>query len=136
MGDDGTAQRQRCSVGFAAREILRWVGSRSPMQAVLCGLVLAVFIEAATCVMRFGLGMQSGRDSAWLAPFTMGYRIHHSYYGLVMLAAAAFVRGRGVRNVLLLVGASCVLSDLIHHFIVLQFITGSAEFYMRYPVAG
>lgn len=102
-------------------------------QTVGLGVVLAVAFELVTCWGRFGLKLQSTRDTAFLSRFTWGWRIHHGYLGVGMLAAMPLVGSAAVDALLLAVGLGLVLSDLVHHFAVLWPITGRAEFDLRYP---
>ncbi|HBE71421.1 MAG TPA: hypothetical protein DDW52_25020 [Planctomycetaceae bacterium] len=61
-------------------------------------LGLTALIEAVTCVMRFGLQLESTRDTASLLSwFTFGYRIHHGYIGLLLTIAALIAR-RGLTS--------------------------------------
>lgn len=93
-----------------------------------------VAFEGVTLLGRFGLGLQSTRDTSWLKHWTFGLRIHHAYFGLLMVLVAV---GRGHKDWwgdwLLRIGLALVLSDLIHHFLVLWPITGSPEFDIVYP---
>ncbi len=97
---------------------------------VACGLVLAVIIEAITVFNRFVLGL-SARDHPNIAKPFLGLRIHHGYWGLACLAAWGLAglgpRGRtaGWRALLLAAGIGLVLSDAVHHFLVLWPITRS-----------
>ena len=111
------------------------VGSLSLQGALLWGLVLAVVIEIVTVITRFGMGMQATRDTEWLARYTFGLRIHHGYYGVVLLLVCMLLRKGFWKNTLLIVGIGCLISDLIHHFIVLWAVTGDPEFHLVYPAA-
>jgi len=120
------------------------------------GLFLALLLEALTCFARFGLDLQSTRDTPFMAKFTFGIRIHHSYPGLIMLVLAIFsnkpyankIKAEQVSTVpyfsclghrqtvhewLVLFGISLLVSDFIHHFLVLWIITGHHEFDLTYP---
>ena len=110
-----------------------WLSERTNGQTVLLGLGLAAAIEGFTLLMRFGLGLKSTRDTSWLAPFTLGYRIHHGYIGLLLLVIALVVAAPGWRQLLVAVGVGLIVSDLVHHFLVLWPVTGSPEFHIRYP---
>ncbi|MFH1468454.1 MAG: hypothetical protein ABIO70_28955 [Pseudomonadota bacterium] len=96
------------------------------------GLALAVAMEAVTCLFRFGLGLQATRDTGFLARLTFGLRIHHGYVGLLLILLAALRPGLW-RNLALIVGVGMLVSDLIHHFLVLWPITGSPQFDLTYP---
>jgi hypothetical protein len=107
----------------------------------IAGLTLA--FEALTCFFRFGLHLQSTRDTARLARYTFGLRIHHGYLGIALLLTMTtrccwwrwahrrlpfFVRVWCFR-----VGWSLILSDASHHFLVLWPVTGSPQFDIFYP---
>ena len=99
------------------------------------GVVLALGIEAITVWSRFGLGLQSTRDTELLATMTFGLRIHHGYVGVVMffIAWGAFANNIGLRNAIWMVGIALIASDVVHHLLVLWPITGSPEFDLIYP---
>jgi hypothetical protein len=101
-------------------------------QVVGFGLVLAAAIELFTVWTRFGLGLEATRDTPALARWTFGLRIHHGYVGVV-LAAAAWLFGPGVRNFLCMLAIGLIASDLMHHFLVLWPLTGSPQFDLVYP---
>jgi hypothetical protein len=101
----------------------------------LCWIAcLTILFEGITCLFRFGLGMESTRDTGELRRLTFGLRIHHGYLG-VLLAGAAFLfpRGSWPRVWCLRVGVALVMSDLCHHFLVLWPITGDPHFDLTYP---
>jgi hypothetical protein len=109
------------------------VGELSPKAVALWCLAFTAAVELFTCLLRFGLGLESQRDAAWMAPLTFGYRVHHGYCGVLLAVVAAFVwKRRAARNALLVVGGALLLSDMLHHFLVLRLVTGSPEFYLRY----
>ena len=101
---------------------------------VLCwGLVLAVLIEAVTIALRFGLSLESTRDTAsTIGRFTFGLRIHHGYIGL-FLVPLAWCFPLGLRHILWIIAIGLIVSDLAHHFLVLWPITGSPQFDLVYP---
>lgn len=97
-------------------------------------LGLTLLMEGLTCFSRFGLGLQSTRDTAALKRYTFGLRIHHGYFGVVLVLVAVLVFSEGsTRNWLLRIGGALFLSDLIHHFLVLWPITGDHQFDLKYP---
>ena len=65
---------------------------------------------------------------------TFGLRVHHGYVGILFLVVAWLCRARATRFAALLVvwGSALVLSDAIHHFLVLWPIEGSPEFHFWY----
>src|SRR5260370_25989615 len=90
---------------------------------------LTVLFEAITCLFRFGLGMESTRDTGVLRTLTFGLRIHHGYLGVLLAAAALLLPTRWLlRRWCLRVGVALVASDLSHHFLVLCPITGDPHF--------
>lgn len=97
---------------------------------------LTVAFELLTCVLRFGLKLQSTRDTAsTIGRLTCGIRIHHSYVGGAMMVIAAMVWDRYPRAAWwsLAVGLGLFFSDMIHHFLVLWPIEGSPQFHLTYP---
>ena len=96
------------------------------------GLVLAVIFEAVTVGFRFGLNLQSTRDTAAIGGWTFGLRVHHGYIGL-FLVPLAWCFPRGIRHALWMIGIGLIVSDLMHHFLVLWPITGEPQFDFIYP---
>lgn len=113
-------------------KLLTRISALSIMKAFVWGLAFALLFEVFTCISRFGLGLESTNDTQFLAPYTLGYRIHHGYIGGLMLLAALGIPGAW-RNLLIVVGTGLVVSDLVHHFLVLWPVVGSPEFHIRYP---
>lgn len=98
-------------------------------------LLLTVIFEGLTLISRFMLKMESTRDTGFLQNFTFGIRIHHSYFGLCLLLLIMFKRdlfGKYAKWVIAL-SIALILSDLIHHFLILWPITGSHDFDLVYP---
>lgn len=98
-------------------------------------LIWTVIFEAVTCLLRFGLRLESTRDTAsTIGVLTFGLRIHHSYIGVALIPIAMLIerhRPQMGRHVLM-IGIALVLSDLIHHFIVLWYFAGSPQFDLFY----
>lgn len=98
-------------------------------------LLLTTLIETLTVVLRFGAGLESTRDTAstigWL---TGGLRIHHGYVGLLLALVALVLIHRTPRlaRYLLIAGIALVLSDAIHHFVVLAWWVGDPQFDLWY----
>jgi hypothetical protein len=110
--------------------------SYSLSRVLFYGCVLAAAIELFTVWMRFGVGLQSTRDTMAMAPWTFGLRIHHGYVGLAFLLACLVLSRRpAIRNLVAMVGIGLLVSDLVHHFVVLWLTTGSPEFHLVYPSA-
>jgi hypothetical protein len=114
------------------RKVTAFCAVLSPRQVLLYGVVLAVLIEAITIGFRFGLHLQSTRDTTAIGAYTFGLRVHHGYIG-VFLLLLGWCAPRGLRHALWIVGMGLLLSDLMHHFLVLWPITGSPQFDLFYP---
>ena len=92
--------------------------------------------ELLTVALRFGLRLQSTRDTAsTIGVLTCGVRIHHGYIGalLLLVAWALWWKRHAIAQRALIIGGSLLLSDLIHHFVVLWLVVGSPEFHPVYP---
>jgi len=111
-----------------------YLGRLSFPRVLLLGLFAAVAIEAVTAPFRFGLKMESTRDTASsVGRLTFGLRIHHAYIGVAIAVVALFFRRVAVRNLLLIIAIGFVVSDLFHLFLVLWPLTGSPQFDLVYP---
>lgn len=100
------------------------------------GAAATFVLEAITCVMRFGLRLESTRDTAsTIGRFTFGIRVHHGYIGIVvaLLAWSLWNRQPKAARWLMMLGIGLFCSDMIHHFLVLWPITGSPCFDLVYP---
>ena len=118
----------------------------SVRRVALWSLFAVIVLELITLISRFGLGLQSTRDTQFLAAWTMGSRIHHGYVGVLGLVGVILCglllpgaqkgkwRGitRGISGWLLIISAGLIGSDLVHHFAVLWPLTGSPQFDLRY----
>jgi hypothetical protein len=80
-------------------------------------IAVTLLLEAVTCFGRFVFRLRA-RD--WRMPV----RIHHGYVGIVVLLGWFFVQNDWI----LIAGSSLVLSDALHHFVVLPLAVGSTEF--------
>jgi hypothetical protein len=114
------------------KQLLVYCASLSLRRVLLYALILAVIIEAITMGFRFGLNLQSTRDTSFIAVLTCGLRIHHGYIGLFLIPLG-WCAPRGLRHALWIIGLGLLLSDLMHHFLVLWPITGSPQFDFVYP---
>jgi hypothetical protein len=115
------------------KDVWSWLSRRGLGECVALGLAAAMLVEGLTILLRFGLGLQASHCTSWVAPYTFGYRIHHGYVGLALLALAVAIRSPGVRRALIVAGVALAVSDAIHHCLVMRSITGSPEFDVRYP---
>ena len=105
-------------------------------QLVWWSIWLTIALEVLTCALRFGVGLESTRDTAsTIGKLTFGLRIHHSYVGVVVLIFAFVLleRIQKLGRYLLIAGIGLLFSDLIHHFLVLYPVTGSPHFHLWYP---
>lgn len=106
-------------------------------QIIFLSLVATIVIELVTIFFRFVLDLQASRDTLkTVGRVTRGIRVHHCYWGaaVVIAAAAGLVAQVSVLGQWMLVlGVGLVLSDLIHHFLVLQWTVGHHEFHLVYP---
>ena len=101
-------------------------------------LLLTAALELITLVLRFGFQLESTRDTAsTIGRITFGLRIHHGYCGAVVLLVAWGISQTKPRWAYAgyVVGWALVLSDAIHHFLVLWPITGSPQFDFFYATA-
>ena len=99
-------------------------------------LVLTLVLELITLGMRFGFRLESTRDTAsTIGRVTFGIRIHHGYCGvlLILVAWGLSQTHLWISRGLWILGWSLLLSDLIHHFLVLWPIRGSPQFDLFYP---
>lgn len=102
-------------------------------KVLIYGLLLAMLIEAITVGLRFGLRLESTRDTAsTVGSLTLGLRVHHGYIG-VFLVPLAWCFPLGLRHLLWIVAIGLIVSDFVHHFFVLWPITGSPQFDIIYP---
>ena len=117
------------------RKAIAYCANLTLCKVLVAGIVLAVAIEAVTILLRFGMDLESTRDTSLIGAVTFSLRIHHGYVGIAMWFAATwlFRSHPGLRNIFWFIAAALFLSDLVHHFGVLWPITGSPEFDLVYP---
>lgn len=99
-------------------------------------VALTALIELITVILRFGLQLESTRDTAsTIGLLTFGIRIHHGYCGalLVLIAWGISREAPQLSRYGYVVGWALFLSDMIHHFFVLWPLTGSPQFDFLYP---
>ncbi len=115
------------------KKMLAYCATLSFWKVMVHGLIAAVVIEAVTIAMRFGLRLESTRDtSSSIGMLTLGLRVHHGYIGLLLLPLG-WCFPLGIRHALWIIGVGLIVSDLMHHFLVLWPITGSPQFDFVYP---
>lgn len=92
---------------------------------------LTFVIEFLTVGLRFGFQLESTRDTAsTIGLITNGFRVHHGYCGILLVVAAWGLSQthRKLASISYLAGWPLLLSDAIHHFLVLWPVTGSPQF--------
>jgi hypothetical protein len=102
----------------------------------LCLAVLATtaLFEGVTCAFRFGCGMTAREDLSWMRRWTRGVRVHHGYPGIALVGVSfAGVLAGPVDSAVVIVGWGLLLSDAVHHFVVLPLTVGRTEFDLRFP---
>ena len=98
-------------------------------------LIWTVIFEAVTCVLRFGLQLESTRDTAsTIGLLTFGVRIHHSYIGVALIPIAMLLEKSWpqIGRHTLMIALGLLVSDMIHHFVVLWYVVGSPQFDLYY----
>jgi hypothetical protein len=95
--------------------------------------ILTVIFEVITLIGRFGFGVRANESPSIVQKLTIGYRVHHSYLGILLFPVGYFSQSVTDSSYLLMAMAcALVLSDTIHHFLVLWPYTGDHEFTARY----
>tara|TARA_R100001126_G_scaffold65809_1_gene37674 strand:- start:212 stop:583 length:372 start_codon:yes stop_codon:yes gene_type:complete len=105
----------------------------SPITLIAFGIVGAILLELLTIYLRFGRRMTAPEKTAWLGRMTRGYRVHHGYHGFTLIPAGMLIFPGAAGEWLAIAGIALLLSDAIHHFIVLKWVTGHHEFWVKYP---
>ncbi len=84
--------------------------------------------EAITCLGRFGFGFRSREIAPLYKRCTFGVRIHHGYVGAAAVPPTFLVGMEPALQVALGAAAGgLILSDLLHHFVVLPILTGEFD---------
>ena len=105
----------------------------SPITLIAFGIVGAILLELLTIYLRFGRRMTAPEKTAWRGRMTRGYRVHHGYHGFTLIPAGMLIFPGAAGEWLAIAGSALLLSDAIHHFIVLKWVTGHHEFWVKYP---
>ena len=82
-------------------------------------IILTIIIELITCLFRFGFKIKAKEFQKKHCKLYFGKRIHHAYFGPIFLIISLFFNNFA-QVILISLGISLILSDLIHHFIVLK----------------
>ena len=86
--------------------------------ALILSLLLTLAFEAVTVVVRLLSGKSVLQFHAEHR-IPMLLRIHHMFWGVPFVLLALLPLATGWRSLLFAFGAALILSDLIHHFVVL-----------------
>ena len=94
-------------------------------------IITALIIEIVTIVGRFGLKIST--KNVWIAVMKHYNRrhwvhMHHVFLGLIIAAIAILTDN----NLALNLGLGVILSDAIHHLVILWPLVGSPEFHIIY----
>ncbi|MGA2068097.1 MAG: hypothetical protein ABSG86_24210 [Thermoguttaceae bacterium] len=90
---------------------------------MLWGLAVTVLAEAVTAYLRFHNGLSAGEFNR-TAPLAL--QIHHMFWSVPLLAVVPFVWRRvRLSGAILGISLGLILSDLLHHFVVLPLTVGN-----------
>ena len=91
-------------------------------------VLFTLIIEAITVFNRFVLGIRAQRVYRKIMKrigFKKIFHFHHMYWSVLLIPLSLFYPNLYLFEI----GSAMILSDLIHHFIVLKLITGKTDFY-------
>lgn len=92
------------------------------LRVVLFGVGLTAAIELLCCLFRFGFGFRAREiQRRWI-----GIRLHHGYLAAPLLAALPFSPAPWL-GWIVASAAALVVSDLLHHLVVLPWRTGQRD---------
>jgi hypothetical protein len=98
------------------------------LRLILLTLATTVVFEVLTCAGRFFLGLRSCEIAPRYKRYTLGVRIHHGYVGAAAVPPSLLVSSDPVFSpIFLAVAGGLILSDLVHHFLVLPLTTGEFD---------
>jgi hypothetical protein len=90
---------------------------------MMWGLAVTVLAEAITAYLRFHSGIAATEFNK-TAPLLL--QIHHMFWSLPLLVVVPLVwRKAGLSGALLGIACGLILSDLLHHFVVLPLTVGN-----------
>ncbi|MFC1736577.1 hypothetical protein ACFL1X_10710 [Candidatus Hydrogenedentota bacterium] len=104
-------------------------------QVTIWSFILTIVIELITVTLRFGFKLESTQTTApTIGVLTHGIRIHHGYFGILIVVIALFCLKAWptLSRWMLVAGIALICSDLGHHFVVLWSIAGNPEFDLVY----
>lgn len=110
-----------------------WLTNLSHGQVLAWIAVGTLIGEAGTILTQFLLRWKFRFVARLIGAITRGVRIHHGYLGAAALLAAWLVPlAPAWRHLALIAGGTLVLTDLVHHTLVLWLFTGAPGFALRY----
>lgn len=110
-----------------------WLAKLPPGQVLTWIVVGTVIGEVGTVVVQFLLRWEFRFVARLVGAITRGVRVHHGYLGAAALLAAWLVPlPPAWRHLALIAGGTLVLTDLLHHTLVLWLLTGAPAFALRY----
>jgi hypothetical protein len=93
------------------------------LSIILWTVVATALVEAVTIAVRFGGGL-SAPEFSKTAPLLL--QIHHMFWSLPLLLGASLVwRNARLSGALVGIASGLILSDLVHHLIVLPLTAGN-----------
>ena len=96
--------------------MMRFDVGRSPV-FWCCALGVTIAVEAITVVARLKFGDATTFEGTAHLPLVL--RIHHMFWPIALAPLLVLVRNRRAIHVLLGISAGLILSDVLHHFVVL-----------------
>ena len=110
-----------------------WLAKLSPAQVLTWTAVGTVIGEVGTVVVQFLLRWRFRFVTRLMGALTRRVRVHHGYLGAAALLAAWLVPlSQAWRHLAFIAGGALVLTDLVHHTLVLWIVTGVPAFALRY----
>lgn len=105
-------------------EIMKPISDRTRTALIWC-IAVTLIVEAVTIIARCTSGTSAAEFQASHA-IPMPFRIHHMFWGIVPVLASAFVwRKPKLSGAFIGFGLGVILSDAIHHCIVLPIWVGN-----------
>jgi hypothetical protein len=94
---------------------------------LVAGAAFAVIGEAVTLAVRFGLNV-AAEEFNKTAPLVL--QIHHMFWAIPLVAVAGLARSwPRVASWLCALALACVVSDLVHHFVVMPILAGETAWH-------
>ena len=87
-------------------------------------VVATLVIEAATVATRLASGVTAAEFNASVDPPLL-VKMHHMFWAVPLILAGMFLRGKRASYVVWALALGLILSDLMHHFVVLPLWVGN-----------